>query len=194
MGMGLVELRKGYFMVLADPAHIRAITEQDLEQILQWRNDARTRKFMFNQEPIEVHAHKAWSRKVKACDQKFVGIVEAAGLTLGFVQFETNKTSTVADWGFYKNPDVPRGAGMLIGICALNHAFHTMGLQKVCARVLDFNLPSIAMHKRLGFVQEGLLRAQHRLGDLSYDVICYGLLSHEWRAANLAKGDEHEVN
>ena len=194
MGMEPAELLTGYFMALADPAYLRAITEQDLEQILQWRNDARTRKFMFKQEPIEMHAHKAWSRKVNACDQKFVGIVEAAGLTLGFVQFETNQTSTVADWGFYKNPDAPRGTGMLIGICALNHAFHTMGLHKVCARVLDFNFPSIAMHKRLGFIQEGLLRAQHRLGDLSYDVICYGLLSHEWKASNLSKGNRYEVN
>jgi RimJ/RimL family protein N-acetyltransferase len=88
----------------------------------------------------------------------------------------------VADWGFYLAPDAPKGSGRELGKQALDYAFTQLGLHKVCGQALGFNKRSIAFHTALGFTEEGCLREQHFNDGKFHDVVCFGLLSHEWQA------------
>ena len=51
----------------------------------------------------------------------------------------------------------------------------------MCGQALQSNKLSIAFHKRLGFVQEGILREQKLVGDVHHTIVCFGLLRSEWK-------------
>lgn len=63
---------------------------------------------------------------------------------------------------------------------ALECAFNSLGLHKLCCEVLAFNLPVIKLHKKFGFIIEGILRDQHKIDDDFVDVYKIGILASEW--------------
>ena len=65
---------------------------------------------------------------------------------------------------------------------ALHEVFTVERLHKVCGQTLADNEASVRLHRRLGFVEEGLLRQQHRRADGAHydDVRCFGLLRADW--------------
>lgn len=58
-------------------------------------------------------------------------------------------------------------------IWALDHAFTTLGMHKVYARVDPSNVASIRVLESCGFLQEGLLRDDFRTGDGRLLDVCY---------------------
>lgn len=159
---------------------IRSLTTDDLPLVLSWRNHSNVRQFMITQHEITLDEHSNWFEKCRQDPTRRLLIVEELGMSIGYVQFSGVAAGGAADWGFYACPDAPKGTGRKIGTTALNHAFNELKLHKVCGQALAFNNASIAFHERLGFVKEGVLRDQHRLDGTYYDLICFGLLKHEW--------------
>lgn len=159
---------------------IRPLTIEDLPLVRSWRNHPNVRQFMITQHEIALEEHKNWFKKCSQDATRRLLMVEELGLPIGYVQFSGVGTGGVADWGFYASPDAPKGTGRKIGTTALNHAFNELQLHKVCGQALAFNNGSIAFHQRLGFAKEGVLRDQHRLDGIYHDLICFGLIKHEW--------------
>lgn len=161
---------------------IRPLTIEDLPLVLSWRNHPNVRQFMITQHEITLGEHSQWFAKCSQDPSRRLLMVEELGIPIGYVQFSGVVTGGVADWGFYARPDAPKGTGRKLGATALNHAFNALQLHKVCGQALAFNNGSIAFHERLGFVKEGVLRDQHRIDGTYHDLICFGLLKHEWHA------------
>lgn len=135
---------------------------------------------MFTQHEITTSEHEAWfARATLACSRL---IVEEGSTAIGFAQFNDVAPGGVADWGFYARPGMPKGTGTKLGNAALVHAFDTLKLHKVFAQVIADNMASLALHRRLGFVEEGLLRDQKLIQGTHYSLVHFGLLQHEWRA------------
>ena len=62
----------------------------------------------------------------------------------------------------------------------LDYAFLDLKLEKVEIRAATQNLKSQAVPKRLGFVQEGILRHVEKLPSGFADHIVFGMLREEW--------------
>jgi UDP-4-amino-4,6-dideoxy-N-acetyl-beta-L-altrosamine N-acetyltransferase len=136
---------------------------------------------MLTQHQIGVEEHAAWFAKVSQDPTRHLLIVEEHEEPLGYVQFSNVAVGAVADWGFYARPDAPRGSGRKLGATALNHAFGALQLHKVCGQAIAENTASIALHQKLGFVQEGVLRDHQRIEDAYHSLFCFGLLKREWQ-------------
>jgi UDP-4-amino-4,6-dideoxy-N-acetyl-beta-L-altrosamine N-acetyltransferase len=162
---------------------LRRVEAADLPQILRWRNDPGIRDYMLTQREIGWEEHLRWFSSASIDESRRLLMVEEAGVRLGFVQFTGVVADGSADWGFYTAPEAPKGSGKKLGLAALDHAFGLLRLHKVCGQALEFNVASIRMHEALGFVREGTLREQHRLGDRYHSLICFGYLRAEWEAA-----------
>jgi UDP-4-amino-4,6-dideoxy-N-acetyl-beta-L-altrosamine N-acetyltransferase len=162
--------------------YIRSMVSADLEQVLTWRNHPDIRRNMLSNDEISLAEHVRWFDRVSIDPARQLFIFEQNGESLGFVQFEEVGSYNVSNWGFYAAPDAPKGTGRKLGNAALNYAFSTLGLHKVCGQALAFNEPSIRFHLKLGFQQEGVLREHHRNCDSYYDLLCFGLLDREWTA------------
>lgn len=166
---------------MLESCSIRAVTLDDLPMVLAWRNHPDVRRFMFTQHEISMDEHRNWFAKVSQDATRRLLIVEEAHNPIGYVQFSNVVAGGVADWGFYARPDAPKGSGRKLGATALAYAFGPLNLHKVCGQAIDSNQASITFHKRLGFSQEGVLRDQQRIDGKYHNLICFGLLTHEWR-------------
>ncbi len=64
---------------------------------------------------------------------------------------------------------------------ALRIGFEELGFRRIDLRVYAFNTPAINCYRRVGFVQEGLLRKATRVGDSYWDTVVMGILQEEWK-------------
>ncbi len=166
---------------MIDGCTIRKMSEGDLQMVLEWRNHADVRRYMFTQHVIGLDEHRAWFFKASQDTKRCLLIVENVKQSLGYVQFNNIAEGGIADWGFYARPDAPKGTGRKLGVMALNHAFGPLMLHKVCGQAISSNQASIAFHQNLGFVLEGVLRDQQRIDGTYHSLHCFGLLSIEWQ-------------
>lgn len=152
------------------------MTSDDLERVLEWRNDEQVRRFMYTQHEISLTEHMRWFEGASLDDRRHLLVFEINGTPLGFVNI--NQLSIgVADWGFYTAPDAPKGTGRQLGQAALDYAFNHAKLHKICGQAITYNERSVKFHLSLGFQQEGILRDQHFDGHHYHDVVCFGLLA-----------------
>jgi UDP-4-amino-4,6-dideoxy-N-acetyl-beta-L-altrosamine N-acetyltransferase len=135
---------------------------------------------MFSQHEISFDEHAAWFAKASQDATRSLLVVEDQDQPLGYVQFTNVSPGGIADWGFYARPDAPRGSGRKLGSAALDYAFAVLDLHKVCGQAITSNAASIALHQKLHFVQEGVLRDQQRIEGAYHSLVCFGLLKHEW--------------
>jgi len=165
-----------------DTCRIRAMEFGDLTTVLAWRNHPNVRRHMLTQHEITPEEHERWFVRT-SCDRlKKLMIVEEGRRAFGFVQFSGVDAGGIADWGFYIEPGAARGSGRKLGTMALGFAFRDLELHKVCGQALGVNDASIRFHRSHGFQQEGVLRDQRRVDGAYHDLICFGLLRHEWVA------------
>jgi ribosomal-protein-serine acetyltransferase len=75
-----------------------------------------------------------------------------------------------------------QGRGLMTKACRtlITYAFVELGLNKVEIHCATDNIRSCAIPKRLGFIQEGILRDGEWLYDHFVDLIVYGMLAREW--------------
>lgn len=159
---------------------IRHASAADLEAMLSWRNHPNVRAYMLTQHEILIDEHRRWFERCSRDPSRHLMIVEENRNPLGFVGFSGAGAGAVATWGFYVAPEAAKGAGTKLGFIGLEFAFSELRVHKVCGQSLAFNEPSIRMHQKFGFRQEGLLREQHKINENYHDIICFGLLSEQW--------------
>lgn len=162
-------------------SQIRPMVHADLERVLAWRNHPDVRHSMYSQHEITPDEHQRWFERSLLDPKKHLLIFEQDQQPRGFVNFSEAASGGIADWGFYAAPEAPKGSGRQLGRTSLEHAFVQLKLHKVCGQVLAYNQGSIQFHRSLGFQQEGILRDQHFDGERYHDIICFGLLRHEWQ-------------
>ena len=163
--------------------------QDDLDEVLAWRNHSSVRNSMLNQKIISSDEHKQWFDRANGDNGRRLMLLKDNGKALGFVHFSGLAHGAIADWGFYTAPDAAKGTGWNLGCLAINMAFEEFSIHKLCGQVLSFNAPSINLHRRLGFRHEGTLRDQHRLEATYYDLICFGLLDREWLEQEWGKNE-----
>jgi UDP-4-amino-4,6-dideoxy-N-acetyl-beta-L-altrosamine N-acetyltransferase len=171
-------------------SEIKPLSNAELELVLSWRNHEAIKRFMYSQHDITLAEHQAWFQSVNDNPFLHAFVYYRCNTPMGFVSFSQLRKSKVADWGFYMAPDAPRGAGSDMGFVALEHAFTHLDLHKINGQALGFNESSAQFHKKLGFVEEGVLREQYFDGQAYMNVRCFGLLKREWMNGEFRSGRE----
>lgn len=168
--------------LLLASSRIRTMVDEDLEQVLAWRNHQDVRRYMYTQHEISLEEHKRWFERCSQDPNKHVLIFETNSQPLGFVNFNVTTVGSISDWGFYVSPYAAKGTGRNLGRSALHHAFTKLQIHKICGQALAYNERSVRFHQSMGFSKEGILRDQHFDGVRHHDIICFGLLSREWQS------------
>ncbi|MUV37904.1 putative ribosomal N-acetyltransferase YdaF [Lentibacillus sp. JNUCC-1] len=74
-----------------------------------------------------------------------------------------------------------RGIVTKVVMRLIDHAFYDLGMNRIDIRAAVGNTKSRAIPERLGFTEEGRIRAGEWLYDHYVDHVVYGLLAAEWR-------------
>lgn len=94
-----------------------------------------------------------------------------------------NKTTKKISIGYWLSEDF-LGKGLVTRACKefIDFAFKEYGLERIEIRCAASNEKSRAVPKRLGFIQEGILKDAELLKDGWEDLVIYGILKREWKA------------
>lgn len=163
---------------------LRLMTKDDLSVVLSWRNAPAVRNSMFSAEELTLQQHQQWFENANNTSKFSLLIFELDSKPAGFVNIKQVSEGKIADWSFYAAPDSKKGTGYILCKTAVDYAFKELKMEKLNGQVISFNERSIAVHKRLGFKQEGVLRSNYFRNNNYYDVYLLGLTAEEWAFNN----------
>ena len=168
-------------MQILNFGNLRSIEESDLQLILNWRNDEKVRKNMYNENLISHTEHVNWWNSILISDNKKYLIYENFSIPLGVIGFtEIDKKNLKVNWNFYSNPVAPVGIGSFMEFLALDYAFSILEVNKVNCEVLIQNKSVIALHEKFGFKIEGVLTDHILKNDKFHDVVLMSIKTNEW--------------
>ncbi len=180
---------------------LRQATQADSQMIWQWRNHIDVRQWMFGQDEIALADHEKWYGKQLDRANVHLLIFETdgskGGEPMGLVnvtQITVDKYQTLqlanasspnektASWGFYLSPNSAKGQGLgfALGVLAIAQIFNTTDIGKITAQVLAYNTASLALHRKLGFSETGVLKQHFGVGEKVYDVVEFELKSQDF--------------
>lgn len=163
-------------------SYLRPITNDDLKLIFNWRNKPEIREYMFNNALIEWNTHLKWFDSLKSNTENDIKIFIEDSKPRGIVQFsKISKYHQTAEWGFYIGDSYRKGLGTLLAYHALNYIFNDLDIRKLSAQVLSTNEKSLRFHKKIGFIQEGVLRRQIIRDNKIIDVHLLAQFKQNWK-------------
>lgn len=160
---------------------LRALEEEDLALILQWRNDPNVLRFLDSYEPLSMYGHRRWFQGLHGDPTRaYFGIVMGDGGLAGVAWLkQIDWRVRKAEVGIYLGRSRGKGLGKEALRNLIQYAFETLNLHKLWATVFSYNMPSQRLFEGLGFRKEGLLRQETYREGRYHDVIRYGLLREE---------------
>ena len=112
-------------------------------------------------------------------------IVDPAGAIVGMVGFHAvdwrNRKTSIGYW--LARDEQGRGTMTAAVRALVDHAFGPWRLNRVTIQAAVDNARSRAVPERLGFREEGVLRAAERIGDRRIDHVVYSILAEDWPPA-----------
>ncbi len=159
--------------------------EADVETAVRWSQD---REFCLangwtpDLPPERVRAW--WARVLRSVGPDFLRLgIELDGQLVGYADLADIEDDVGrAEFGIVLGERNlwGRGFGREAGRLMLAHGFGRLGLSRVTAEVHASNTRSLALMKRLGFRQEGVLRRHELYRGGVVDVVAFGLLREEF--------------
>ena len=114
-----------------------------------------------------------------------LGVEDEHGALIGLIRLKRgDPVDRHADFGIaIAHERWNQGYGTDATRTILRFAFEEMNLHRVSLGVVDFNARAHRVYEKCGFIEEGRLRHEHYRFGRWCDVICMGIVEHEWRAA-----------
>jgi len=166
--------------------YLRALEPEDYNTTIIWRKDDEIlqkltgRKYFVSKETekkwIQDNLNNSNSIKLAGClkeNNKHIAIVYLNNVDL----FNRNAVFEImiGDKEYWN-----KGIGTEFALLLLYYAFINLGLERVESRILASHSDSINLFKKIGFIQEGLLRkAVYKDGSLK-DIVVMSLLKDEF--------------
>jgi len=152
-------------------------------QVLKIRNEEHIRQWMFTGNIISKDDHFAWIEKLKNDQsQIYLVIVDENTCPFGAVNLKKiDKINGTVELGFYKTQGHDEKGLMTKSLYKIiDYSFNVLGLKKIYSEVLEGNIKSINIFKRLLFTEEGFLRKHIINNGKRIGIHLFGLLKNEW--------------
>jgi RimJ/RimL family protein N-acetyltransferase len=178
-------------MIPGSGVGLRALEEEDLPRLRDWRNRPHYKKFFREYRELNMSSQRKWFESVVNSDH--------ATVMFGIVEIETTELVGVcglcyinwvhrhADLSLYIGKDdlyIDTGSDGFSWRALdvlFRHAFDELNLHKVWSEIYDFDAKKHELFSRYGFHQDATLRDNCFFGGRYHDSHVFSLLSEEWR-------------
>lgn len=184
-----------------EAVQLRPLSEDDVDHILGWVNDPSIvgNIAAFAGEPFTYEQELAYVRSQMASETDRVFSIFAPGECgdyLGQVGLhQIHWRSRVGRLGIMMAARDRMGQGL--GSAAIAHTLdrafaEPLSLHKVWLMVFEENARSLRTYRRLGFVDEGVLREEYFHEDGWHNMVRLSMLAHEWAGAGAPTAEAAE--
>ncbi len=172
---------------------LRAIEPEDWETFYAWNQDAEaSRGLNLDQFPQSKVAVREWATNVATRpperDRFFFVIENLEGEIVGSIStHECDPRHGTFGYGLgVRREHYRKGYATEAALLLLRHFFRERRYQKVNVHVYSFNEPSLRLHERLGFQQEGRLRRMFFVDGAWVDDVLFGMTAEEFEQRHAA--------
>lgn len=176
----------------SDKITLRPITENDAEAVFAGLSDEEAMRLTGTQETFTLEQIRAFCVRVAQADDRLdyaITLPDDPRYRGEVVLNEISWTNRSANFRIAISGAANRGKGY--GTAAaqlvLRHAFDTLGLHRISLEVFGFNSGAQHVYKKLGFVQEGVLRDALLWKGRYHNAIQMSLLAPDYRAGQNRK-------
>ncbi len=161
-------------MVTGKFINLALLTENDIEEVREWRNSKEVAEHMLSRIIISKEQQQNWYQKIKDDDSGIYWIIlSKQGEKLGLASLtKINTNAKEAEPGLYIASEKHRSSfsGMEAYYLLLNHGFTVLQLDKVFGTVLSSNKTAVKMNNSFGYTTEKTLRNELNIDGVLYDV------------------------
>jgi UDP-4-amino-4,6-dideoxy-N-acetyl-beta-L-altrosamine N-acetyltransferase len=164
--------------------HFRAILEEDLQMIMNWRTMPQVSAYMYTDFEPDIDMQRQWFASISADDRRFDWIITVDGEDVGMVSIvRIDQVNNRAEWAYYlASPSVRgKGIGRSVEMNILKYVFEDLGLHKLCCEVFASNELVVKIHEKYGSSIEGTRREQIFKNDEYHDIVEMGILREDWK-------------
>jgi len=158
------------------------------------RNESSVRQAMFLEGEVSLESFLIWVERLKKDprhEEYLVFDENNHSLPLGVLCInEIDCFNKTANWAIYLTEKEQSRLGGILEWFFINHAFDTLGLEKLNCQVLESNAAVIKLHHKYYFQDEGFLREHARRKEQKLGAVCLGLTKHDW----IARKDQFEID
>ena len=145
------------------------------------RNQLSVRKSMYTEHEIALDEHFAWIKRLESDKKQIVFIVLVDEEVSGIVSVNAlDVLHKKSDWAFYLDENARGGLGAALEFRLLNFVFDELKLEKLNCEVIETNSAVVKMHKKFGFLEEGLRRSNVEKNGSRVGVYFLGITKDEW--------------
>jgi ribosomal-protein-serine acetyltransferase len=182
------ELTEDRSMRLLDPAdaeELFALIDANREHLARWmpfvgQTRSVTDSLAFIRAAVCQHEENRGLQMAIVCQRRIIGVA-------GFHRIDwTTRSTSIGYW----LAEAQQGAGtMTLAVRALvDYAVNVLGLHRIEIRAGVENHRSRAIPERLGFSQEGVVRAAERIGSRVIDHVIYAITDVAWQPERGVRG------
>jgi RimJ/RimL family protein N-acetyltransferase len=172
---------------------LRAIEPEDWETFYAWNQDTAAMRGLnlaqFPQSKASAREWAAnWATRPAERDNAFFVIENLDGEIVGSIDSkECDPRHGTFSYGLgVRREHYRKGYATEAVLLLLRHLFRERRYQKVTIHVYSFNEPSLRLHERLGFQQEGRLRRMFFVDGAWVDKVIFGMTAEEFEQQHAA--------
>ena len=160
---------------------LRPMEKSDADDVVRMRQDPAVLEQLFSNQAPTRKSHLRWFQQIQAdgTRQEFMIIEGATGRCIGTIGLNhIVPEHHRAEFGIMIGDAETYGKGLAFEASQLllDYAFNKLGLHRVCLHMFSDNKPARYLYRKLGFVQEGVLK-QHVCKNGEYrDVVVMAVL------------------
>ena len=167
---------------------LRGITRADLPLFVTWFSDPEVRENLSIHPFMTLEMEEKWFEGVLSSSVEsqplMIELLEE-GLwhpigNIGLGNIDWRKRQAELGIVIGEKPYWGKGYGGRAIKLMIDHAFHTLNLNRVYLQVFETNLRGIKAYDKVGFVKEGVLRQAHFAQGKYLDVWIMSILRSEW--------------
>ena len=164
---------------------IRKIEEKDTPNILKWRNSKHVMDVFIDRTPLTEAIHNNWLENYVNTGKvaQYIAYDDETGVDFGCVYLrDIDHNNKKAEFGIFIGEEeyIGHGNGSKATSELLDIGFNELGLNKIYARILDYNKASYNMFMKLGFSEDARLRQDVIIDGKPVDVYMVSILRKEW--------------
>lgn len=165
---------------------IRKIEDKDTPNILKWRNAEHIMNVFIDRRPLTREVHENWLKNYVGTGKvvQYIAYDDETNTDFGSVYLrDIDSVNKKAEFGIFigEKEYIGHGNGSRAAKQLIDIGFNELGLNKIYARILDFNKASYGMFMKLGFKQDAELREDVILNGNPVNVYLVSILKKEWK-------------
>jgi len=125
------------------------LTYEEKELVLSWRNHPTIKKWMFNDNTIELEQHLNFIKVLRNTKDKKYFVVKQGDNYIGVIDF-CNITNNSLIMGLYKNPKMTSVGKILLNII-IEYSFKTFKVKNIISEVFESNEKAYELYISIGF-------------------------------------------